>query len=210
MEYLDKIQGNIIIIAVLTQFITSLFTFKMDGNLTNILFNCFFGFFLLEEKKENVFFYFYKIIIGIFKSFKDELMNCKDFKDISKVFNFEKNLNKNIIENIIYYTLFQSENDFDLNEAKNIRQNELNKIISNRKEKFKFENKENIKCNLNYPICVNECNTFPLQLKVTYEKINIKEDANNINNNEVKDNEENDEEILKDIIVERRNHFCQK
>ena len=210
MEYLDKIQGNIIIIAVLTQFITSLFTFKMDENLTNILFNCFFGFFLLEEKKENVFFYFYKIIIGIFKSFKDELMNCKDFKDISKVFNFEKNLNKNIIENIIYYTLFQSENDFDLNEAKNIRQNELNKIISNRKEKFKFENKVNIKCNLNYPICVNECNTFPLQLKVTYEKINIKEDANNINNNEVKDNEENDEEILRDIIVERRNHFCQK
>ena len=210
MEYLDKIQGNIIIIAVLTQFITSLFTFKMDENLTNILFNCFFGFFLLEENKENVFFYFYKIIIGIFKSFKDELMNCKDFKDISKVFNFEKNPNKNIIENIIYYTLFQSENDFDLNEAKNIRQNELNKIISNRKEKFKFENKENIKCNLNYPICVNECNTFPLQLKVTYEKINKKEDVNNINNNEVKDNEENDEEILKDIIVERRNHFCQK
>ena len=51
MEYLDKIQGNIIIIAVLTQFITSLFTFKMDGNLTYILFNCFFGFFLLEENK---------------------------------------------------------------------------------------------------------------------------------------------------------------
>ena len=209
MEYLDKIQGNMIIIAVLTQFITSLFTFKMDENISNILFNCFFGFFLLEENKENVFFYFYKIIIGIFKSFKDELMNCKNFKDVSKVFNFEKKQNKDIIDSIIYYTLFESENDFDLNEAKNIRQTELNKIIATRKEKFKFENKENIKCNLNYPICVEECNSFPLQSKVTYEKIN-KKDENNINNNEIKENELNDEEILKDIIVERRNHFCQK
>ena len=210
MEYLESIQGNMIIFGVLTQFITSLFTFKMDDDITNIIYNCFFGFFLLEENKGNLFFYFYKIILGIFKSFKDELMRCKNYKDINAVFNFENKHNKDIIENIIYYTLFESENDFDLNEAKNIRQNELNKILANRKGKFNFNNNENIKCNLNYPICVEEGNiSFPIQLKVIHEKINPKEDEN-INNNEIQEKDENDEDILKDIIVERRHHFCQK
>ena len=213
MEYLDNHDGNMIIFGVFTQFITSLCTFKMDENISNILFNCFFGFFLLEENKENLFFYFYKIIIAIFKCFKDELMRCKNYKEINNVLNFEKIKNKDDIDCIIYYALFESQNEFDLNEAKNIRQNELNKIIEKRKEKFNFSNNEKIKCNLNYPICIEECNKdCPIHLKVTYEKISKEEkEENNINQNEIVENEEiNDEDILKDIIIERRKHFCQQ
>ena len=93
------------------------------------------------------------------------------------------------------------------------RQNELNKIIEKRKEKFNFSNNEKIKCNLNYPICIEECNKdCPIHLKVTYEKISKEEkEENNINQNEIVENEEiNDEDILKDIIIERRKHFCQQ
>ena len=207
MKYMNEIKGDLIIYGLFTQFVTSLFSFKMDRSFTNVLFNCFFGLYLLEENTEDLFFYIYKIILGIFKTYKDELFRINDMKDIYGVFNFEKEPNKEYIESIIYYTLFESENDFDLNEAKNIRQNELNKILEKKKTKFNFKNNENIKCNLNYPICVEECNvSSPIQLKVSYEKIK-KED---VDKNEIITNEENDEDILKDIIIERRKHYCQK
>lgn len=207
MEHLNKINGDLIIFGLFTQFITSLFTFKINMNITNLLFNCFFGFYLLEEKTENLFFYFYKIILGIFKTYKYDLLRVKKMQDINQVINLEGEIPKEYFENIIYYTLFESENDFDLNEAKNLRQSELNKIIENKKVKFNFNNEEGIKCNLNYPICVEEWNVFsPIQLKVSYE--NVKKEENE-NKNEIINNDE-DEDILKDIIVERRKHYCQK
>ena len=203
--HLKNINSDLIIYGFFTQFITSLFTFKMDINITNILFNCFFGFYLLEENKENLFYYLYKIIIGIFKAFKDELFRIKDYKDINNIINLEKEQKKEIIDDIIYYTLFESKNYFNLTEAKNIRLNELNKLLKNRKTKFNFNNEEKIKCNLNYPICIEEYNvTSPIQLKVNYEKIN-----NENNKKEEKENN-NDDDILKDIIIERRKHYCQK
>ena len=71
--------------------------------------------------------------------------------------------------------------------------------------KFNFENKEGIKCNIIYPICVEEGNIIsPIHLKVKYENIENKDE------NIIKNEEEKDEEILKDIIIERRKHYCDK
>ena len=208
IEHLESIQADLIIFGILTQFVTSLFTFKINLSLTNTFYNILFGFYLLEENKENLFYYFYKIILALFKTFKDDLIRLKDFKDITTVFNLEKDLSNENIERIIYYSLFESENDFDLNEIKLIRQNELEKIIKNKKAKFKFNNEKGIKCNLNYPLCVEDHNEIsPIQLKVKYEKIESNEQKEE---NEIKNNEQNDDDILKDIVVERRKHFCQK
>ena len=205
MTYFDKTDVTNIINGFLTQFITSLFTFKMDINITNFLFNCFFGFYLLEENKDNLFYYFYKIILGIFRAYKDDILRSPKNQEITDIINFEKEHSREYINNIIYYTLFESQNEFDLNEAKNIRRIELNKILKEKNAKFNFENKEGIKCNIIYPICVEEGNiTSPIHLKVKYENIENKDE------NIIKNEEENDEDILKDIIIERRKHYCDK
>ena len=211
MEHLKKINCDLILFGVFTQFITSLFTFKINESITNILFNCFFGFYFLEDDLNNLFFYFYKIIIGIFRAFKEDLYRIKDMKEFYNSFNIEKEQSKEYIENIIYYSLFENENEnnFDLNEVKNIRQYEINKLLEKKKTKFNFNNEEGVKCNINYPLCIEECNiSSPIELKVSYEK--IKTEESNDKNEIVINNEENDENILQDIIIERRKHYCQK
>ena len=68
-----------IIYGSLGQFITSMLIFKIDPNITNILYNCFFGFTFLENNNE-IFFYFYKIILAIFRTLKQDLMKCKNME----------------------------------------------------------------------------------------------------------------------------------
>jgi len=214
IEHLESIQADLVIFGFLTQFVTSLFTFKINLSITNTFYNILFGFFLLEDNRENLFYYFYKIILAIFRTFKDELIRLQNFKDINTVFNLEKDLSKENIEKIIYYTLFESEYDFDLDEIKKIRQNEMNKVIKNKKAKFKFDNNKKIKCNLNYPLCVEDFHEInPVELTVKYEKIESKEPKEQKEENEIENKEnkeQNDDDILKDIIIERRKHFCQK
>ena len=215
MKYLYDLNGISIVYGIIMKFVTSVFTFKVGINLTNILYNIFFGFYLIEEKQENLFFYFYKIILAIFKVYKDDIFRCKDLKSINELFNFEKEISKDYIERIIYYTLFESKTDFDINEVKIIRQNEVNKIIEKKETKFNFTNEKNIKCNLNYPLCIEEYNhPSPIELQVTYKNNRDKdeekeEEEEDINNNIKIDNEISGDGILKDIIVERRNHYCQ-
>ena len=209
MEHMNKLDSILVIVGIFTQFITSLFTFKIDINITNLLFNCFFGFYLLEDNKDDLFFYFYKVILGIFKTYKHDILGINSMENIYNVLNFEKEQPKEYIENIMFYTLFESEKIFNLNEAKIVRQSLINNLLGTRKTKFNFKNEEKIKCNLNYPICIEECNvSSPIQLKVSYEKIKSEEEEDN-NKNEIID-EKIEENIFKDIIVERRKHYCQK
>ena len=210
MKYLYKIEADIIVTSILTQFITSLFVFKMDRKITNILFNIFYGFSLLDSHKDS-FFYFYKIILGIFKLLKPELMKCKNIQKVCDVLKFEKEHKIEEIQFIIYYALFdESKNKFDINYAKKIRQEEVQKVIKTKILKFKYSNENHLQCNLNYPLCLEECNYITtLQLKVSYEKIIDKHDDKiEDNNNKIIVDEEDDESILKDIIIERRRHFC--
>ena len=209
MEHMNKLDSILVIVGIFTQFITSLFTFKIDINITNLLFNCFFGFYLLEDNKEDLFFYFYKVILGIFKTYKHDILGINSMENIYNVLNFEKEQPKEYLENIMFYALFESEKIFNLNEAKIVRQSLINNLLGTRKTKFNFKNDEKIKCNLNYPICIEEYNvSSPIQLKVSYEKIKNEEEEDN-NKNEIID-EESEENIFKDIIVERRKHYCQK
>ena len=205
IKHLNSIEGGIILYIIFTRFVTSLMIFEVDRNITNFLFNCFFGFALMEDKNE-AFFYFYKISLAIFKSLKQSLMKCKSMDQVNKVMKIEKDLKKEVIQSIIYYTLFDdSNNKFDIKFAKKIRKEEINKVLKTKKSKFNFKNEKNIECDINYPICVEEWDiSSNIDLSVYYEKINQQKDneINTIND------EEDDEQILKDIIVERRRHYC--
>ena len=206
INHLKKYQSDIVLYTTLTQFITSLLIFKMDINITNILFNCFFGFALLG-KKGDIFFYFYKIILAIFKALKNDIMKCKNMQKISEILNLEKVHKKEIFQSIIYFTLFdENKNNFDINYTKKVRQEEVNKIISTKKYKFRFTNENKIQCNFIYPICVEEYK-YPtsIELNAIYESLN-NDNLNNINN--IINDEENDEMILKSIRIERRRHYC--
>ena len=205
LKHLNSIEGGMTLYSIFTRFVTSLMIFEVDRNITNFLFNCFFGFSLLEDKNE-AFFYFYKISLAIFKSLKQSLMKCKNMEQVDKVIKIEKDVKKEVIQSIIYYTLFDdSSNKFDLKFAKKIRKEEINKMLKIKKSKFNYKNEKNIECDINYPICVEEWDvSSDIDLSVFYEKINQQKDdkINTINN------DEDDEQILKDIICERRRHYC--
>ena len=204
MKYLNDLQGQMVLYSFISQCITSLLIFKMDQNITNFAFNCFFGFTLLEEKGDT-FYYFYKIVLGIIKSLKKDLLKCQNIQQINELLKLENEQKKENLETIFYFTLFDNnKKNFDINYIKKLRRDEVNKIIKQKTIKFNFDNKENIPCDISYPICIEECNiSTPLELVVSYKSLN-EENENKIND------EEDEKQILKDIIIERRKHYCQK
>jgi hypothetical protein len=207
VKHLNDTQSFLVLFSTISQCITSLLVFKMNKNITNFVFNCFYGFLLLKEK-EDIFFYFYKIILALIKSFKKELMFNYDMHKINKILNFENEISKEKLEDIIYFTLFDDDkNNFDINYVKKIRKEEVDKVLKNKKAKFNFKNENNVECNISYPICVEEYNILPsIELNAIYKNMNGQNevDSNIINN------EEDEEQILKNIVIERRNHLCQK
>ena len=79
INHLSKKEGgDLILYGILTQFITSLFSFKMDQNITIFFFNCLFGFYSLEETK-NIFCFFQRIKSkqAIKKKYGDILVHLK-------------------------------------------------------------------------------------------------------------------------------------
>ena len=223
IKHLNKIEGDMILDTSLTSFISSLFIFKMDRNVTNFCMDCFYLLSRLGEKEDgDIFFYFYKIILAIFKCLKKDLMKCKDISQVNDVLKFET-ISKENLEIIIYYTFIGNEIASNLDYIKKIRKEEVDKIIKNKKMIFKFNNDNNIECNINYPICVEEKdNINSIDLYRIYKRgkkskfIKQKKEENNSDDNNNKciikiddDNlEENDEEILENIVIERRKHYC--
>ena len=178
----------------------------MNRTITNFVFNCFYGLLLLKEK-EDIFFYFYKIILALIKSFKKELMLNYDMHKINNILNLENEISKEKLEDIIYFTLFDDDkNNFDINYAKKIRKEEVDKVLKNKKVKFNFKNENNVECNISYPICVEDYNILPtIELNVIYKNMNEQNESDNKISNE-----EDEEQILKNIVIERRKHLCQK
>jgi len=179
----------------------------MNRNISNFVFNCFYGLLLLKEK-EDIFFYFYKIILALIKSFKKEIMTNYDMHKINKILNFENEISKEKLEDIIYFTLFDDDkNNFDINYVKKIRKEEVDKILKKTKAKFNFKYDSNVECNISYPICVEDYNILPsIDLNVIHKNMN---DQNEGDNNII-NNEEDEEQNLKNIVIERRKHLCQK
>lgn len=206
-KHLNDTQCFIVLFSTISQCITSLLVFKMNNKITNFVFNCFYGLLLLKEK-EDIFFYFYKIILALIKSFKKELMLNYDMHKINNILNFENEISKEKLEDIIYFTLFDDDkNNFDINYAKKIRKEEVDKVLKKKKVKFNFKNENNAGCNISYPICVEEYNILPtIELNASYKNLN----GQNEGDNNIINNEEDEEQILKNIVVERRKHLCQK
>ena len=118
------------IYGLLSQFITSLFTFKMEQSITIFFFTCMFGFYFLEENIRNIYYYFYKLILALFRTLKNKILKCKNDISLSEILDMEK-LSKKRIKCIIYYTLFDE--SFDISFAKKIRKEQINKIIEKKK-----------------------------------------------------------------------------
>ena len=101
-----------------------------------------FGFYSLEENKKDIYYYFYKLILAIFKTFKKEILKVKDDKLFSELLDMN-NFSKERMQGIIYFTLFdESKESLDINYAKDIRDKCVNKIFNEKKLKFKFKNEQ--------------------------------------------------------------------
>lgn len=223
IEHLRNIEGDLLINNVFTNAITSLLIYKTDRNITNFLMDCFFLFSrLMEDKDDEVYFIMYKIILAIFKSIKDELMKCKNMSSVNGLLKFNI-INQELMKKIIYNTFIDNEITKNINYIKKLRNEEVDKILSGKKMYFNFQNENNIACNVNYPLCVEEKDySIPVDLYIIYRRANLFTDIKDIdfeeNKKELSDNEINDEKnenddndddkILENIIIERRKHYC--
>ena len=127
-------------------------------------------------------------------------------QDNSKIYELIENelKKKEIIESIIYYTLFE-EIDFDY--IKNLREKEIKKAIENPEIMYNSKGFAEIECNKYFPLCVKECGiqidrSEYVKFKINHQSAVCGNDSNNKNDKEY--------DILKDIIIERRKHFCEK
>lgn len=189
---------------VISQFITSLLIYKMDSKITIFMFNCFFGFHLLEDKTDGSFYYLYKIILGIFYASRKQI-NSQKTSIIEALVSKIGNDNK-FIKDVAYYTFIQKNEHY----SKRLRNKyiiEIKKLYEERKCNLHFKNEENIECNIYYPMCLEECNhqSYIVPMRASYKDL---KDNNKSNENEIINIINDDYEILKNIVVERRRHFC--
>ena len=250
-----------------SMWLISMFINKMDVKVTNLFYDCLFF------HPHNSIFILYSFIISIFKILKPKLMKSTNIEEANIVFDgIQKGITNEEFNKIIYYIFIEPNRmQFCDKNVKKSRISRIKKILCTKFTSFYFKSINDVKCNVNYPVCVKEkCMKKPIEKFIVYksgynlnenliedfyyskEKDNVKEngyskkstnedDENNVisenedsennniinqNNNivnENKDNEKNindniinnkidnedDEEILKNIIIERREHLCQ-
>lgn len=197
IEYYNNNEDTIV--SLLSYFIIICF---VDFPELNHFFICLFFLFSLFENKNDIFFcYYLKILLFTIKIIKPILIRQDDRNIYELIKNELKK--KEIIESIIYYTLFE-EIDFDY--IKNLRETEIKKAIKNPDIMYNSKDYPEIDCNKYFPLCVKECGieidrSEYLNFKINHQSGVCANDSNNKNDKEY--------DILKDIIIERRKHFCE-
>ena len=165
MQHLNETQTNFNLIGSVFQFVSALLMHKMDSKITDFLLSCFCCFSLFVPK-EDIYFFFYKIILGMIRSQKAALLSS-DYSQINTVLKFDKEFSKESYEEIIYFTLFDG--NFDVNLARQIRKEEVEKVVTKNKYMFKCGGNFDVECKRYYPLCVKECNKeIGLDLEAKY------------------------------------------
>ena len=161
-----------------SMWLISMFISKMDVKVTNLFYDCLFF------NPHNSIFILYSFIISIFKILKPELMKSSNIEEANIVFDrIQKGITNEEFNKIIYYIFIDPHRlqFFDEN-VKNSRVSRIKKILCTKFTCFYFKSINDVKCNVNYPVCVKEkCIKKPIEKFIVYKS------GYNLNENLIED-----------------------
>ena len=160
---------------------------------------------------------FFKAAYGLIKIISKELLEANSIDKIQYIFE-KKIMEYDNTAKLIYFLIFKRYDDFDNNVISLNRKIILPKIIIeiNSSSYENNENKDEIECDLDWPLCSRD-NNYRHEIRefVTYRQLlnpNIIEDyfyGNEIKEKNKNNNKEKDEyDIYGEICIERRKHIC--
>ena len=160
---------------------------------------------------------FFKAAYGLIKIVSKEVLEANSIDKIQYIFD-KKIMEYDNTAKLIYFLIFKRYDDFDNNVISLNRKIILPKIIIeiNSSSYENNENKDEIECDLDWPLCSRD-NNYRHEIRefVTYRQLlnpNIIEDyfyGNEIKEKNKNNNKEKDEyDIYGEICIERRKHIC--
>ncbi len=207
---LEKLGGTMYLTNAINKWFLTIFINRISEVYSNLIWDLF----LLEGNLV-----MFKATYALIRMMYKFIMECKNFDDLNSVFqNVPPTLK---IRGKLAYYLLSKKFNFNIDIIKECRKNmnikvikeisNLDNSLKNEIEKAKKKNNKDLKCDLDWPICIYNSKN----LEKNYDHIILKQlfepeviDDYFSENKNYEQEKKNNEEKYEDLLIERKKHFC--
>ena len=207
---LEKLGGTMYLTNAINKWFLTIFINRISEVYSNLIWDLF----LLEGNLV-----MFKATYALIRMMYKFIMECKNFDDLNSVFqNVPPTLK---IRGKLAYYLLSKKFNFNIDIIKECRKNmnikvikeisNLDNSLKNEIEKAKKKNNKDLKCDLDWPICIYNSK----DLEKNYDHIILKQlfepeviDDYFSENKNYEQEKKNNEEKYEDLLIERKKHFC--
>ena len=207
---LEKLGGTMYLTNAINKWFLTIFINRISEVYSNLIWDLF----LLEGNLV-----MFKATYALIRMMYKFIMECKNFDDLNSVFqNVPPTLK---IRGKLAYYLLSKKFNFNIDKIKECRKNmnikvikeisNLDNSLKNEIEKAKKKNNKDLKCDLDWPICIYNSK----DLEKNYDHIILKQlfepeviDDYFSENKNYEQEKKNNEEKYEDLLIERKKHFC--
>ena len=207
---LEKLGGTMYLTNAINKWFLTIFINRISEVYSNLIWDLF----LLEGNLV-----MFKATYALIRMMYKFIMECKNFDDLNSVFqNVPPTLK---IRGKLAYYLISKKFNFNIDIIKECRKNmnikvikeisNLDNSLKNEIEKAKKKNNKDLKCDLDWPICIYNSK----DLEKNYDHIILKQlfepeviDDYFSENKNYEQEKKNNEEKYEDLLIERKKHFC--
>ena len=207
---LEKLGGTMYLTNAINKWFLTIFINRISEVYSNLIWDMF----LLEGNLV-----MFKATYALIRMMYKFIMECKNFDDLNSVFqNVPPTLK---IRGKLAYYLLSKKFNFNIDIIKECRKNmnikvikeisNLDNSLKNEIEKAKKKNNKDLKCDLDWPICIYNSK----DLEKNYDHIILKQlfepeviDDYFSENKNYEQEKKNNEEKYEDLLIERKKHFC--
>ena len=207
---LEKLGGTMYLTNAINKWFLTIFINRISEVYSNLIWDLF----LLEGNLV-----MFKATYALIRMMYKFIMECKNFDDLNSVFqNVPPTLK---IRGKLAYYLLSKKFNFNIDIIKECRKNmnikvikeisNLDNSLKNEIEKAKKKNNKDLKCDLDWPICIYNSK----DLEKNYDHIILKQlfepeviDNYFSENKNYEQEKKNNEEKYEDLLIERKKHFC--
>ena len=207
---LEKLGGTMYLTNAINKWFLTIFINRISDVYSNLIWDLF----LLEGNLV-----MFKATYALIRMMYKFIMECKNFDDLNSVFqNVPPTLK---IRGKLAYYLLSKKFNFNIDIIKECRKNmnikvikeisNLDNSLKNEIEKAKKKNNKDLKCDLDWPICIYNSK----DLEKNYDHIILKQlfepeviDDYFSENKNYEQEKKNNEEKYEDLLIERKKHFC--
>lgn len=238
--HLTELKAYYFVDSKLSMWIVSLMLFKTDIKITNFFFDCIFLLCVNNDNYIYVLYLIIFSILRILRKDILNCTESQDISDVIDNFVNNPISNENYQKMVHFTLFSEKRLKFQDKSIFHLRQKEIKIVTNEKKINFKYEkNIEDVPCNKYFPLCVKEKEEKPIEEYVVYKSKNdlniyliedyydkneIKMDSkdnkdeknDNLNINQILNNEnketikEDENMLMKNLIVERRKHLCEE